>query len=527
MDGSISRGILPSVGTYVENGVVSVGRMYISFDTLDIPKNIRIKSASLKLKQFGYEVTEETNLPKLCICDAQGIEIASGSTITAALGSALDYEQLKTSADPTEDVVSYTFDITQFLNAASNNNLANSTLAVRLVDESYTANNYIAFYGCSYSKNYPEITITYETDYSVNSSAHVHTHDLGRFGTGMIDLRYGNLMFESEDFAWAGNKMPVTIKHIYNSALAGYRYTNNSAIELHAADFSAMNIGLGWRLNLMQSMVSAKFTHEDILYSGYVYVDESGAETHFIPGDNGYEDVDGMGMVYSASNRELKIGSETYTFDTAGRLIKAADEYDNAMEITYTDGRISTVTDGAGREFLFAYSFTGDLTSITAPDGTVVWDYVTSLFKLDKANRTLSVGTTVISTAIDALIAAVTNGLIYRGLKMGMKLLLANKSVRNAFINVVLDFFLNNFWGKKLLWLIYKIALGIAGKDGALGTVTGSVFTGYLSSILSFKNNLLSKASSIISALSSIGGIVALLLDFSDKQWDDYVTIQY
>ena len=62
-------------------------------------------------------------------------------------------------------------------------------------------------------------------------------------------------MFESEDFAWAGNRMPVTIKHLYNSALYAYQYTANSGIKLSTANFSAMKLGNGFKLNIMQSMI--------------------------------------------------------------------------------------------------------------------------------------------------------------------------------------------------------------------------------------------------------------------------------
>ena len=88
-------------------------------------------------------------------------------------------------------------------------------------------------------------------------------------------------MFDSEDFAWGGNRMPVTIRRLYNSALSGYQYTANSGIRLNTADFSAMKLGRGRKLNLMQIMLSATFQHVGSNYSGYVYVDENGAETYF------------------------------------------------------------------------------------------------------------------------------------------------------------------------------------------------------------------------------------------------------
>ncbi len=72
------------------------------------------------------------------------------------------------------------------------------------------------------------------------------------------------------------------------------------------------------------------------------------------------------------AKKELSVGSETYRFDDSGRLIRTTDEYGNHRDITYTVGRLTSVTDGAGREFRFSYNAAGYLTAITAPDNTSV-----------------------------------------------------------------------------------------------------------------------------------------------------------
>ena len=175
-------------------------------------------------------------------------------------------------------------------------------------------------------------------------------------------------------------------------------------------------------------------------------------------------------------------------------------------------------------------SLSGVISSIKGFIGKLInkiWNHILGLFKWNKSKRTISISTSAISTAIDALIAAITNALIYRGLKTGMKLLLKSNKIRTSFVKGMLDFFLNNFWGKKLLWLIYKIGLSIAEKATLIGTVASGVFRSYIDSMWSFKSRLLQRTYSLISALSSVGGIVALFLDFGDKKWDDWVTIKY
>ncbi len=142
-------------------------------------------------------------------------------------------------------------------------------------------------------------------------------------------------MFECQDFAWAGIRMPVTIKHLYNSALGGYQYSRNDAIKLQTADFSAMNIGLGWKLNVMQSMVPTTFQHEGELTYGYVYIGENGEEVYFKQSEktgqfddgtsyNLFESVTDSGILYDPQKHSLVQGDEAYQFDAMGRLVGIA-----------------------------------------------------------------------------------------------------------------------------------------------------------------------------------------------------------
>jgi hypothetical protein len=48
----------------------------------------------------------------------------------------------------------------------------------------------------------------------------------------------------------------------------------------------------------------------------------------------------------------------------------------------------------------------------------------------------------------------------------------------------------------------------------------------FLTNIAFSKNLILQRASSLISAFSSVGGIVALLLDLMDRKWDNYATLK-
>ena len=362
----------------------NANRMYMSFAMPTLPRNPRIKKAELQVFQSS-SVSEYGTYPLFGLYQVND-EICTGACTPIDDSNLIDYARMRMGHCEDGEVISYTFDITTLVDKINKNESYYPQLVLKLLDESITSQNNITLYGSSYGGDYtPKLVITYESSYGVNTSYRTHTHELGRFGQGSVDLQCGNLMFESEDFAWSGNRMPVTIKHLFNSALAGYTYTNNSAIKLATAVFSAMKLGYGFKLNIMQSMVASTFVHEGTSYSGYVYVGENGEETFFKKSEtqvccdsnsqcyNLFEDVNGGDMLYDPVLLTLKQGEDTYQFDSSGRLIKISDATEkNHIVITYTSNRITSVTDGAGREFGFTYNTSGQLLSIIAPDLTAI-----------------------------------------------------------------------------------------------------------------------------------------------------------
>lgn len=361
----------------------NANRMYMSFAIPTLPRNPRIKKAELQVFQSS-SVSEYGTYPLFGLYQVND-EICAGACTPIDDANLIDYARMRMGHCEDGEVISYTFDITTLVDKINKNESYYPKLVFKLLDESITSQNNITLYGSSYGGDYaPKLVITYESSYGVNTSYRTHTHELGRFGQGSVDLQCGNLMFESEDFAWSGNRMPVTIKHLFNSALAGYTYTNNSAIKLTTAAFSAMKIGYGFKLNIMQSMAATSFVHNGTSHYGYVYVGENGEETYFMKSDkkvccdsnsqcyNLFEDINGGDILYDPEKRTLKQGEDTYQFDATGRLIKITDASGNHIDITYTSNRITSVTDGAGREFGFTYNSSGQLLSIVAPDLTVI-----------------------------------------------------------------------------------------------------------------------------------------------------------
>ena len=241
-------------------------RMYVKLNLPSLPRNPRIKKAELTF--FQSSAAKQSASPKLGLY-AVTEEILTGYCTPIASTDLIDYNTVKTDASG----VSYSFDITKLIDAANKGEISYANLVLKMINESSSNQDKVVLYGSSYgTAKAPQLVITYEASYGVNTSYRTHTHSLGRFGQGSIDLACGNLMFDSEVFAWAGNRMPVTIRHLYNSALCNYAYTTNSSIKLNTANFSAMKLGYGFKLNVMQSMMSASFQHEGTAYAGYVYI---------------------------------------------------------------------------------------------------------------------------------------------------------------------------------------------------------------------------------------------------------------
>ena len=373
---NMESGVQHAVGTTGSgDGLCNANRMYMSFAMPTLPRNPRIKKAELILTQASANISSET-APKFGLFQVGPISF--GACEPVQIGDLIDFAKATNGVNAT-----YTFDITKLLDAVNKGESASTNLVVKMLDECDETENGIVLFGATDDTNGPKISVNYESSFGKNEAYRTHTHELGRFGQGSIDLACGNLMFDAEDFAWAGNRMPVTIRHQYNSALADLQYTANENAGLNLADFSAMKVGNGFRLNLMQSMVPGTFVNEGNLTSGYICTDENGCESYFKEGSTTrccesnsqcytlYDDINAEDVHYDPVKRTMETGSETYQFDEQGRLIQITDADNNSMTIAYVDGKIASVTDGAGR--VFEFEFVGAyLASVTAPDGTAV-----------------------------------------------------------------------------------------------------------------------------------------------------------
>ena len=196
----------------------------------------------------------------------------------------------------------------------------------------------------------PILSIVFRNNNGLESYWDYTSSSAGRAGTGYINNYTGNLVWTHNDIGFGGNRMPVSISHIYNANDC----TNN--------DFG---LGYGWRTNYNQRAYKANLTNATTEY--YVWEDADGTDHYFYYDEEvkKYVDEDNLGLIMTLNSSKLpekitdKNGNISY-FDAQGRLYKLKNNQatPSSIQITFrsaTDKRINTITDGAGHVYQFGY----------------------------------------------------------------------------------------------------------------------------------------------------------------------------
>ncbi|KOA20845.1 tRNA nuclease WapA precursor [Clostridium homopropionicum DSM 5847] len=181
-----------------------------------------------------------------------------------------------------------------------------------------------------------------------------HSQDIGRAGTGYVNDYNGNLVLVHNDLSMNGNKMPISLSHVFNS---NERNVSNG-------------YGNGWRLNLSQKLVF------DAVTQNYVYTDEDGTK-HYLVYDSTesvYKDESGIDITMtinpSSTNERYKIKDKkdnALLFTSGGYLYKIQDSNGNTLTLSYDGVVLKSITDGAGRVTKLDVSESGYLLGIIDP----------------------------------------------------------------------------------------------------------------------------------------------------------------
>lgn len=234
----------------------------------------------------------------------------------------------------------------------------NYGVALRYPPEVTSGGNYVEWTTTQYdSSKGPCMVVNYISHAGRKGWWQYESMSAGRAGTAFVDLYNGNLVYEHEDGGTTGNRMPVSLKHVYNSCLS---------------ESNPVHCGKGWRTSMHQSV--CKKTLSGTGY--YIWTDGDATEHYFrISDSQPYEDMEGMSLKLSTSDSTLTITDKEHvvlTFplpaDTTQQyLTKISDSMGNRAELTYASGKLSTIKDGVDRVIQFTYNTAGYLSQLTIP----------------------------------------------------------------------------------------------------------------------------------------------------------------
>lgn len=207
----------------------------------------------------------------------------------------------------------------------------------------------------TYMSARPQVTIYYTNNSGLENYWTYHSQSVGRSGTGYVNDYNGNLVFIHDDLTMNGNRMPVSVSHVYNS--------NDKDTDIY--------YGKGWRLNLSQNLKYQNIGGVEY----YIYTDGDGTK-HYMKSAGGgkYTDESGLGLTlvanpsgtYTITDKKDNV----YNFATFAKLRSVYDSNGNAMVLNYdAKYNLISVVDGAGRTTTLDITSAGHLLGITDPSG--------------------------------------------------------------------------------------------------------------------------------------------------------------
>ena len=216
----------------------------------------------------------------------------------------------------------------------------------------------------------PALTLIYKDFTGTESNLSYHTINVGTNAQAAVSDYLGNLVINQTLYEGTGSRMPLSITATYNSINKDTAFENGSAS------------GYGWQFSFNQYV--REVTDKNLTKAGYnyIYTDADGTDHYFklVEGETAkWEDEDGLGLTLTKDENNIFIdnGSTTQTYESTangGKLLSEKDEHKNTITYTYTDGDLTKITDGSGREVQLKYKSSTNgkkvVKRITKPDGT-------------------------------------------------------------------------------------------------------------------------------------------------------------
>ena len=218
----------------------------------------------------------------------------------------------------------------------------------------------------------PALTLIYKDFTGTESNLSYHTINVGTNAQAAVSNYLGNLVINQTLYEGTGSRMPLSITATYNSINKDTAFGNGPAS------------GYGWQFSFNQYV--REVTDKNLTKAGYnyIYIDADGTDHYLklVEGETAkWEDEDGLGITLTKDENNIFIdnGSTTQTYESTadgGKLLSEKDEHKNTITYTYTDGDLTKITDGSGREVQLKYKSSTNgkkvVSRITKPDGTKI-----------------------------------------------------------------------------------------------------------------------------------------------------------
>ena len=218
----------------------------------------------------------------------------------------------------------------------------------------------------------PALTLIYKDFTGTESNLSYHTVNVGTNAQATVSDYLGNLVINQTLYEGTGSRMPLSITATYNSINKDTAFGNGPAS------------GYGWQFSFNQYV--REVTDKNLTKAGYnyIYTDADGTDHYFklVEGETAkWEDEDGLGLTLTKDENNIFIdnGSTTQTYESTangGKLLFEKDKHKNTITYTYTDGDLTKITDGSGREVQLKYNSSTNgkkvVSRITKPDGTKI-----------------------------------------------------------------------------------------------------------------------------------------------------------
>ena len=347
---------------YLSKGNMMIGR---AIKLYALGNGEEIISAKYKFEVSNHDVLFDSKDDSPVIINAHKLNTYNSTNCTYD-EKVLDYDSLTY-----EDNRYITFDLTkQYKEWYANSDTSANGFVLEAFDS--IGSKQVNIYEGSSSSVTPALTLIYKDFTGTESNLSYHTINVGTNAQAAVSDYLGNLVINQTLYEGTGSRMPLSITATYNSINKDTAFENGPAS------------GYGWQFSFNQYV--REVTDKNLTKAGYnyIYTDADGTDHYFklAEGETAkWEDEDGLGLTLTKDENNIFIdnGSTTQTYESTangGKLLSEKDEHKNTITYTYTDGDLTKITDGSGREVQLKYNSSTNgkkvVSRITKPDGTKI-----------------------------------------------------------------------------------------------------------------------------------------------------------